>query len=736
MARANPDPNAIIAGYQGGVTMERTGNGQWRAYWTGVAGRTYFIQTTSDLKTWKDEPAMRHGAGVSVYDFANQAPSLFIRLRYVDIPTTNPEDADFDGDGLSNIMEVTMTRSDPLAPSSRGLDSDRDGLPDGWEMALFGSITSQSGSDDPDGDHLTNLAEYQLRLDPKVIQKIGLTPPVSVRGPLAGTGTANDPVRLIEGTAHGHILQWSSLIHGWTQVPAPPFLAASGPSAAGKSFRVNPTGGGWILTDPPYVDVCDHGAIGNGITDDTAAIRNAVAAAKKTNASLLFPAGKTFRITDRIVLDARTIRIDGHGSILRCVGNTAGIYVGSHGMATMQLTIIGLEIIGDGCSGGIWKSDNQILIDCHDSAGKNITLRDMRFTDGKIAFRSRMTDYLQLEKILWRGNGTHWHGGFSTNVSFARGCAFIGKNSSGEDVTDKHCHFIDVDTCIFLNSEFGDGKYGLYLDSTGPGVNNMVTWKNCRTERVKIRDIQVGTGAPGANAAIPVNIVVEQSVFMGLGASDPPERTHMIEVNRCTNFIMRDSYGNQMKPGSDLVRIPDAAAGNSTRLRLEHCGTTAGCYTIRFPNGTTSSNQLITYGMDGSATEAAPFGLPFRAADIISSNIEIPVAIMPRAGNRTAFSNGANFVISKPHVSDAANYWTIDLRLRVNGEDQGLPVFRMDTLNGQLSQPFVSYTSATAFGTLSYLNARGVIVLRVTKTGNPPPLEGLCGTLFYEPTSK
>jgi len=47
-------------------------------------------------------------------------------------------------------------------------DTDSDGLPDSWEIAHFGNITSRNGTGDPDGDGLTNLQEYQLGTDPLV----------------------------------------------------------------------------------------------------------------------------------------------------------------------------------------------------------------------------------------------------------------------------------------------------------------------------------------------------------------------------------------------------------------------------------------------------------------------------------------------------------------------------------------------------------------------------------------
>ncbi|HWA27858.1 MAG TPA: LamG-like jellyroll fold domain-containing protein [Lacunisphaera sp.] len=45
-------------------------------------------------------------------------------------------------------------------------DTDGDDLPDAWELQHFGNLASYIGADDPDGDGLTNLQEYQGGTDP------------------------------------------------------------------------------------------------------------------------------------------------------------------------------------------------------------------------------------------------------------------------------------------------------------------------------------------------------------------------------------------------------------------------------------------------------------------------------------------------------------------------------------------------------------------------------------------
>ncbi|MDP2896180.1 MAG: choice-of-anchor Q domain-containing protein [bacterium] len=49
--------------------------------------------------------------------------------------------------------------------TSRSLDTDHDGLPDDWEMELFGTLV-QGGADDPDKDLVSNLLEYRWGHNP------------------------------------------------------------------------------------------------------------------------------------------------------------------------------------------------------------------------------------------------------------------------------------------------------------------------------------------------------------------------------------------------------------------------------------------------------------------------------------------------------------------------------------------------------------------------------------------
>lgn len=105
--------------------------GTFNADWQGVGARTYFMQFSMDLRTWHYAPFIDFGDGEHNRGIESDADKFFLRLHYGDFPGINSLDdamnADFDGDGLSNIFEV-MNGYNPF-----DTDSDDNGVPDSAE---------------------------------------------------------------------------------------------------------------------------------------------------------------------------------------------------------------------------------------------------------------------------------------------------------------------------------------------------------------------------------------------------------------------------------------------------------------------------------------------------------------------------------------------------------------------------------------------------------------------------
>jgi hypothetical protein len=147
---------------EGSILENDSANGIFRFKWWGKLGRSYFIQHSEDLiQPWLYVPIIEPGdESIKEWGFTSTGDRFFLRLRYSDIPTTNAELADFDGDGIGNLDEL-QHGTDPFSAA----DQDGNGLPDDWETKYFGA-TGQSASADPDGDGLTNAQELVAGTDP------------------------------------------------------------------------------------------------------------------------------------------------------------------------------------------------------------------------------------------------------------------------------------------------------------------------------------------------------------------------------------------------------------------------------------------------------------------------------------------------------------------------------------------------------------------------------------------
>ena len=95
--------------------------------------------------------------------FTSNQDKFFLRLRHSDILTSNPFEADFDEDKVSNYTEL-WNGTDPLHKA----DTDADGMPDDWKIEHdFDPANASDASLDTDNDGLTNAEEYQHNCNPR-----------------------------------------------------------------------------------------------------------------------------------------------------------------------------------------------------------------------------------------------------------------------------------------------------------------------------------------------------------------------------------------------------------------------------------------------------------------------------------------------------------------------------------------------------------------------------------------
>jgi hypothetical protein len=147
-------------------------------------------------------------------------------------PPSYASPADADG---NNLYQVTVQAADAaltalqvltitVTQSSTG-DSDADGLPDSWETHHGLSTGIDDSADDPDGDRLTNLQEYQLGTDPKDGNSSFRT-----QG-LQGNGGGKFTVSWNSISGKSYTIQSSTDFSSWTELSGPHVATAATTSA-------------------------------------------------------------------------------------------------------------------------------------------------------------------------------------------------------------------------------------------------------------------------------------------------------------------------------------------------------------------------------------------------------------------------------------------------------------------------------------------------------------------------
>lgn len=141
-----------------------------------------FDGTGSGSGTWVDTGLVRSNGGADTtidwlrvttrLDFVQDRWDLYVDgqiamydMGFVDVTTGELKLLRIDGAtaGSTFVDQLLVSYANPAF-----VDADNDGLPDGWQSALWAnsSITVTGKSADPDGDGLTNLEEYLLGTDP------------------------------------------------------------------------------------------------------------------------------------------------------------------------------------------------------------------------------------------------------------------------------------------------------------------------------------------------------------------------------------------------------------------------------------------------------------------------------------------------------------------------------------------------------------------------------------------
>lgn len=279
-------------------------------------------------------------------------------------------------------------------------------------------------------------------------------------------------------------------------------------TAAGGAAAVVAEPAAAAVAGDGWISVLDHGAVGDGVTDDTTAIRAAFRAAIAGATPVYFPP-RAYRVSDELlVLGLTDAVISGHGATLVLAGAARAVEGDKsvlHLRSCQRVTVLGLSI--------------------------RDTERTQQYNGVRISRSTGVTlDGLEVYDIVWNGLGVYDDpktNDSPTSVVEITNCTVQGSkfgiSSNGDDVriSDNHVATTGLDGIMVLsgsdrvvvaNNTMTDcGAAGVYTQAC---TNLVVSGNTVRGSRERGIELDGGRGGADPNgvarsAAIIGNVVVD-----------------------------------------------------------------------------------------------------------------------------------------------------------------------------------------------------------------------------------
>lgn len=313
------------------------------------------------------------------------------------------------------------------------------------------------------------------------------------------------------------------------------------------------------------VNVRDFGATGNGSTDDTAAIQNAIAAAKATGQGVLFPAG-TYLHASRIVANGVALIGVGAASVL-VANNPSSSSVILQGVSpSLQNMIVNSEPAG---GGGFTSDPNRATVAVQDSQNFVVQGASIVQGTGRPGVNLIQSAVGQVSGVTFYGHGS----GSDIGIAFAS-CAnvsFIGNVfvNEGSGISSLFNGLKNTSIAVISNT--------VSASSLGMALNDV------NVLHVEQNQITLGAGASfgitlgnGQNFLV-TNNTVTGSTLVGITVATVTDGTGQVTQNTIRNCGSQGLAGI-CGPGNSSVRL----IGN----QLGECGiTTSQPAILCAPNG-------------------------------------------------------------------------------------------------------------------------------------------------------
>ncbi|MBP5422379.1 MAG: hypothetical protein J6Y78_08070 [Paludibacteraceae bacterium] len=240
----------------------------------------------------------------------------------------------------------------------------------------------------------------------------------------------------------------------------------------GNTFRILTSNSADKLPVDPHINVKDYGAVGDGVTDDTAAIISAFTAAG-INTAVYFPSG-TYKVSSTLQVSAPYIFGDGEASHIKYYGNDKLFEVMHTGVTFKDLLLTADD---DTSSIGIYALDkNYVVIE-------SVYLNDF--------YDCIVFDGTCFYCTCTRLKGFHWKHAYIKTQDTA------GTSQAGHQIAFENISFAS-----------GQGQYVFYLDNIGSFNFSDVL---CSPQYITSATIHWGTIAPLAGLTWLVNTGLESA---------------------------------------------------------------------------------------------------------------------------------------------------------------------------------------------------------------------------------
>lgn len=299
-----------------------------------------------------------------------------------------------------------------------------------------------------------------------------------------------------------------------------------------------------ISTSPQgVINVKWFGAKGDGVTDDTISVQNAINSAAANQAVYFPPSSGAYIITSQITFTKNNLTIFGYGAILK--GTSSANYQFFQNVTGSNFTVFGLVFDGtSGGGGGTGSSNGSVQIfECSDvtirdcrfintvqcgilvSGGARINIHGNIFTSVSVGVKSTFST--AQPKGVRVENNSFQNSEIAIRLSNTSDSSIVG-NSIDMGVVYGSTAGISIDTnstkiAITANALSGSGSYGIAVSGTSGGVNDVAISGNTIKSDGQCIDMNgcyavavVGNvlAANSSNAGVAVNIHTSQ--FDGL----------------------------------------------------------------------------------------------------------------------------------------------------------------------------------------------------------------------------